>query len=826
MILSQGFRSDLVESSLAFDPRKRAFLVDLIPTIPEEEDMIPPALELIDAAIPLEDIVSGGVRIEAKQVEGSEEYDVVISLETRQPARFYVPVLDEHHELAYVPDVKLYAKAGDKPARQAQPLSPVSPVFAPSPHAKAGAAAKTLERKVDELRMNPPPPHKKALAPRRKGDALKESQRSKARSPPPLNAPKIDVGFGGPARPPKAKRDPTPPPDWAKDIRQTGVLLWRRATEIDFSLVKSAWEVEAGPGRIDSDVKFRVGEWLTYCIGMRLIAEELSGLKECLALLKMVERDENEGDALLEVRVGELSELPAPSFPPVIFTQIRSLTALPYDQRYLIEGLVSHAIARQDQIEDLITSLRRQCPSTDVFRRVAASLYTLDRLHDIDAIVAARVDLFRHCRPAAAKINVVHVAKIVVTPTRIMLFPPEPDQSNSVLRHFVDFADHFLRVQFNDEDDRLPINDSLRAADRRNPKAGPVARVRRILASGIEVAGRRYSFLASGASQSRTQTAWFLRDDKRLTHTQVLAWMGKLEQERTVAKYADRQALGFSSSTAVPINIKKRKTLDDVARNGYTFTDGVGKCHEDVAKACAAALGIDNQPSAVQFRMGGSKGVLCVATNVKSREVWLRKSQVKFESDRKDLHVVRVSNFAKGFLNRHFIVLLEALGVPQALFAELCNNQARAILGVSKRLANDVERTGAEIDLVQRVSTFPVRRMINAGVASDSILAKVTEAVERRLLAELRWQARLELEQGAYLLGVADDYDCLAEGEVFVQLDDGLPRVLEGQVIVCRAPSLHPGDIQIAKAVNRPELIHLRNVVVFSVQGERPLPQE
>lgn len=540
-----------MESSLAFDPRKRAFLLDLIPTIAEEEDVIPPALELIDAAVPLEDIVA--LCLEVRQVEKSNEYDVVVSIETRRPARFYVPVLDLHHELAYVPDVKPSFKPEktivSEGERQSKPLAAVSPAFKPTPTGKAGAAAKKLERKVDELRMMPPQPPKRALAARRKGDALRETQPTSTATTPPVDASKKHVGFGGSPHPPKTKRDPTPPPEWAKDIRQTGVLLWRRATEIDFSLVKSAWEADAGPARVDSDVKFRVAEWLTYRIGMRLVGEELSELQECLVLLRLIEQDENEGDPVLKVHIGDVSSFPAPSFPPVIFSHIRSLTALPYDQRYLIEGLVSHAIARQDQIEDLISSLDGYRPTAQVWRRVAASLYTLDRISDVDEIVRARFELFRNFRPANLK--VVHIAKIVVTPTRVLLFPPEPNHSNSVLRHFAEYSDHFIRVQFNDEDDRLPINDSLRAADRRNPKAGPVARVRRILASGIEVAGRRYSFLASGASQSRTQTAWFLRDDKRLTHAQVLEWMGKLEQERTVAKYADRQALGFSSSTAV-----------------------------------------------------------------------------------------------------------------------------------------------------------------------------------------------------------------------------------------------------------------------------------
>lgn len=40
--------------------------------------------------------------------------------------------------------------------------------------------------------------------------------------------------------------------------------------------------------------------------------------------------------------------------------------------------------------------------------------------------------------------------------------------------------------------------------------------------------------------------------------------------------------------------------------------------------------------------------------------------------------------------------------------------------------------------------------------------------------------------------------------------------------MVTRCPCLHPGDIRILKGVDKPELSHLLNVVVFSSKGERP----
>lgn len=64
---------------------------------------------------------------------------------------------------------------------------------------------------------------------------------------------------------------------------------------------------------------------------------------------------------------------------------------------------------------------------------------------------------------------------------------------------------------------------------------------------------------------------------------------------------------------------------------------------------------------------------------------------------------------------------------------------------------------------------------------------------------------------------------------MFCQYDDpnsdGPPTVVLGACAVMRDPVLHPGDIQLVHAVDRPELRHLKNVIVFSVQGTL-LPQK
>lgn len=101
-----------------------------------------------------------------------------------------------------------------------------------------------------------------------------------------------------------------------------------------------------------------------------------------------------------------------------------------------------------------------------------------------------------------------------MTPTRICLFPPELDSSNDALRKHNEHSDRFLRVHFADEDDRIQINLAVLEADAEKPYTGPIARVRRALASGIVIAGRHYVFLVYGASSAREHTCWFVAEDE------------------------------------------------------------------------------------------------------------------------------------------------------------------------------------------------------------------------------------------------------------------------------------------------------------------------
>ena len=107
----------------------------------------------------------------------------------------------------------------------------------------------------------------------------------------------------------------------------------------------------------------------------------------------------------------------------------------------------------------------------------------------------------------------------------------------------------------------------------------------------------------------------------------------------------------------------------DVAAWGFVFSDGCGALSPALAARVARALGLDHTPAAYQVRLLGAKGMLVVDPRLGSgREelVQLRPSMVKFASNTAHnvLEVCGWSAPQRAHLNRQFIVLLEARGVP------------------------------------------------------------------------------------------------------------------------------------------------------------------
>jgi RNA-dependent RNA polymerase len=324
--------------------------------------------------------------------------------------------------------------------------------------------------------------------------------------------------------------------------------------------------------------------------------------------------------------------------------------------------------------------------------------------------------------------------------------------------------------------------------------------------------------------------------------------MGNFSHINVVAKYAARLGQCFSTTRAIngltkPDIIK----INDIERNGYCFSDGVGKISSFLAKMITVELGlrVKTAPSAFQFRLGGCKGILVVSPDAKDREVHIRKSQHKFVATYNGLEIIRWSRFSCATLNRQTITILSSLGVPDQVFLKMLTEQLSSYQIAMKDPAVAQSLLSKYIDDNQM--TINIATMISNGFMTEQepfvmSLLHLWRSWSIKLLKE---KAKIIVENGAFVLGVVDETATLrgyskpkaphakpvTEEElpqIFIQVpskdDPNRFNVIEGICLVGRNPSLHPGDLRVVLAVNVPALHHLRDVVVFPQKGERDVP--
>ncbi|KAI1738113.1 RNA dependent RNA polymerase-domain-containing protein [Xylaria scruposa] len=440
----------------------------------------------------------------------------------------------------------------------------------------------------------------------------------------------------------------------------------------------------------------------------------------------------------------------------------------------------------------------------------------------------------------------VWVRKVVVTPSTIYLSTPTPEASNRVLRHFAQYSDRFLRVQFTDELMKGRIYSSPNSMQQH----AVYNRIHRTLANGIKIAGRHFEFLAFGNSQFRENGAYFFSPTDGIDCDYIRNWMGDVAHIRVVAKYAARLGQCFSTTRAFtdsPISQSVHE-IEDIFRNDWCFTDGVGKISPRLAGYVAKRhkLASKNIPSAFQFRLGGNKGLLVVWPDLNFNQVCLRPSQKKFHAQSTLLEIIKPSRFSVATLNRQTITILSCLGVPDSAFLNLQQNQ---LIGYDRAMEDPATAMRLLSQFVdQNGITTMVAQMISDGFmrVKEPFFMCILQVWRAWSLRLLREKARIVVEQGAFVFGCIDE-TCTLRGyyepkdgspseqefpQIFLQVprpgaspdDQNNYMVVTGLCVVGRNPSLHPGDLRVAEAVDVPALQHLRDVVVFPANGDRDIP--
>ncbi|CAG8567169.1 13561_t:CDS:2 [Dentiscutata erythropus] len=592
---------------------------------------------------------------------------------------------------------------------------------------------------------------------------------------------------------------------------------WKRKTEIR---VKPRSEEERSlplqlnmPNQSD-----QIGKWVVFRITFDFISMK-NGLKEIKDMLTKA-REYN-----LASKLGEFRDYPIQVINSDSLQKYLDRSKLHFDVAYMVESNITHSYLNDYNLsEDFYKILSRQ--STGIAVRILETIAARKkRIFDPLAFINNEILKLFNVDVKAKYVPpyCVMMRKVVVTPTTMYILPPSMETSNRVIRHFRDYKDNFLRVQFTDE-----------ASGKVGANSGNDALYNKIyqtLVSGIKIGDRHYEFLAFSSSQLRDHSCWFFAPTFDLTADDIRAWMGDFSENHVVAKYAARMGQCFSSTRAIAhLQVDDIKEIPDIIRGKYNFSDGVGKISSSLARTIAQSLELKNTPCAFQFRLAGCKGVLCLSRYLRGNQIQVRPSQCKFDSAHHVLEVIRGSCMITAFLNRQAITLLSTLGVPDEIFIELKNQQVQELdkMLKSEHMAMSVLLKNADEHGMTRIMSDLVKADFLQ--RKDPFLLNLLALFRIMMLRDLKKKAKIRIDEGAFLLGVLDETDTLKDNQIYCCKSDpqnpNARQVIKGTCAVYRNPCFHPGDIRIVTAVECPKLDHLVDVVVFPAQGFRDIPSQ
>jgi hypothetical protein len=410
-----------------------------------------------------------------------------------------------------------------------------------------------------------------------------------------------------------------------------------------------------------------------------------------------------------------------------------------------------------------------------------------------------------------------------------------------VLRKYEDHIDSFVRVTFCDEDgQQLKFqfdcsNDEI------------YDKFQAVLDDSIPLCGRTFQFLGFSQSSLRSQTAWFMAPffttnlGNILTPAHAIEDLGDFSHLRSPAKCAARIGQAFTDTNGfVTVQAKAELNLEDVERNGRVFSDGCGVMSADLAYEVSLKyqrLLMKEMPTVLQVRYRGAKGVLSVHPELKPGTLAIRPSMRKFETTDTDTHDLEICGMADKkrpmYLNRGLIKVLEDLGVQPGGFLQLAHETFQRLKGSTDSFFKAAKLLDDEH--VGSAAGFPglLRRMAYIGIdmRKDRILCAVVEMAAFCRLRAMKYKGRILVKDGVKLMGIMDETGVLKEGQIHVAwIDDrGRRTIHTGKVAITRSPTNHPGDVQLAMAVDVPvgsPLYDLYNCVIFSQHGDRDLPSQ
>ncbi|KAI2011885.1 hypothetical protein LOZ39_004388 [Ophidiomyces ophidiicola] len=434
--------------------------------------------------------------------------------------------------------------------------------------------------------------------------------------------------------------------------------------------------------------------------------------------------------------------------------------------------------------------------------------------------------------------NNVNVHRAQVTPSGIYLSGPNTETKNRVLRQYSDHINYFLRVEFVDETGDPVYFDPTSSLEQIFQN-----RFKTVLKKGIAIGGRCFSFLGFSHSSLRSQSCWFVApfttaNGENFDAQSIINGLGSFGHIFSPAKLAARVGQTFSetqSSIRIPENAVYLNE-PDVRRNGRVFSDGVGTLSSSLLYKVwrEYALREKVKPTVFQIRFAGAKGMVSLDSRLKGDQLRLRESMVKFSAS-KAFNIEICGSGVRSlpfYLNAQLIKILEDLGVCPIVFMDLQKDEIIRLRSVQ----HSISKAGQfleETSIAKGVRLswlFQILHGLDLRYDHDPFLRTVMQLAVFLKMRDLKYRARIRVPQAVTLYGIMDETGLLKEGEIFCTFltEAGIREILvRDRILVTRAPALHPGDVQYAKAVDVPvhsPLRKLHNCVAFSQHGKRDLP--
>ncbi|KAI0075266.1 RdRP-domain-containing protein [Panus rudis PR-1116 ss-1] len=553
----------------------------------------------------------------------------------------------------------------------------------------------------------------------------------------------------------------------------------------------------------------------------------------------------------------------------------RWLQACEWVIAFQIEAMLRNGLVNtQELFEDLRAPITRLIASTNTVIAADILRIFIDALRTKESTMSA-LDCFNEVWSPSVKPSRPHLKPgeflchhVTVTPSRIVLEGPYALQSNRVIRKYADFNHNFIRVDFRDED-KL----HYRWERDVDGKSLLYDRVGGILKNGIEIAGREFEFLAYSSSALREHAVWFVHpfydhQQRKIDADAIRNDLGDFSGViKYPSKYAARMAQAFTATDpSVSIPLSCIETIDDLGTPPHIHTDGVGTISAELGDQIWEALcaGRDEgyrkmsvKPSAYQIRVLGYKGVVAVDHRLTGIKMRVRDSMNKFRipgKEHADIEIARAfERPGVTYLNRPLITILEDRGVDKSAFLKLQNDAIAQIHMASDtmELARKLFRShslGTSFGFTYLLQCLAQLEMDMEGgksrhVLDDPFFHRLILFAKNHVLRDIKHAARIPVPDSYLLVGIADEgaaYEKEGVENVFklkaneiyvcVQSPDEDPIYLEGNCTISRSPTVHPGDVQLVRAIGKPPdgqpcfFRGLKNVVVLPCpEGERSL---